>query len=466
MLDRLLNISLDTPIYVVGGAVRDHILQIGTHDYDILLPEQGFMGHLANVSSVLGVQPYALNHEHKLWRYQRGPIVVDVAPFGEKLEENLRQRDFTVNSMAVKLADYLNGDFRELIDPCQGYVDLGRKLLVPSSDMALHDDPVRVLRAARFMGELGFSSSVELHQQSEAAASALRNAPGERIWGELYRIVNSTNAPQLFTWLDSTGALAAILPELEAEKGIEQNQYHSFCVYEHSRRAFVAYLDMWEEASFLANDLRTKVRAELKNMDTRLQAVCRLGSLLHDIGKPKAKAFKDDGRITFYRHEQIGAEMVPHLTQRLRLSGIESKALYRFVRWHTYLAQLARQPRLTEAHLHRVARRLGVYSVPIALFNVADLLAKGEDMSSDKSYEQMVSAVSRFLHAWFYEHNTVIHPVLPINGAELSVQLGIAPGRWLNDVLAYLGEQSALGNLKDKDQAIIMAREYYRRMPK
>ena len=466
MLERLLSMSQDTPIYVVGGAVRDSVLNKKTHDYDILLPEQGFMAHLASVSRVLGLEPYALNLEHKLWRYQRSSAVIDVAPCGEGLEMNLRNRDFTVNSMALKLSDYLQGDLTHLVDPCQGRADLSRRVLSPSSSSALRDDPIRVLRAARFMGELGLIPTSELHRQAEAAALALRQAPGERIWNELYRITNCANAPELYDWLDNVGALSAILPELEAEKGVEQNQYHSFCVYQHSRRAFAAFLNLWERSTFLSPDLQEKVRAELHGMDPRLQAICRLGALVHDIGKPKAKAFKDDGRVTFYRHEQVGAEMIPHIAQRLRLSGMESKALARFVRWHTYLAQLARQPRLNEGHLHRVARRLGTYSVPIALFNIADLLGKGEDMTEDTSFEQMTTAVSRFLHAWYYQHDEVIRPVLPINGAELSVQLGLPPGRWLNDMLSYLGEQAAMGQVKDRDTAIKLAREYYRRMPK
>lgn len=466
MLERLLGLSTEIPIYVVGGAVRDLFLELPTRDFDILLPEQGFMVHLAGVTKALGQEPYALNQEHKLWRYERLGTVLDVAPVGDDLECNLRNRDFTVNSMALSLNNYIQRSLDQVIDPTGGLDALSKRILGPSSPRSLSDDPVRILRAARFQGELGFSTSPVLDAQAEQTAHALHTSPGERVWAELYRIVNCTNAPELFDWLDSTGALGAILPELITEKGVEQNQYHSFCVFEHSRRAFRAYLDLWERADFLEADLQDNVRAELHGMDPRMQAICRLGALLHDIGKPKAKAFKDDGRVTFYRHEQIGAEMTPYIVQRLRLSNIEGRALGRFVRWHTYLAQLARQPRLTEAHLHRIGRRLGPYSVPIALFNIADLLAKGEDMTNDKSYEQMVFAVGRFLHAWYYQHAEVINPTLPLNGAELAVQLGLPPGRWLNDTLTYLSEQAAMGRVGDRESAVKMARDYYRHMPR
>lgn len=466
MLENLRALSKEFDIFVVGGAVRDALLNEPTHDVDLLVPEHGFMAHLNQLSRALGLEPFNISGEHKLWRYDIKGQIIDVAPLGESLEENLRNRDFTVNSMAISLDYYLEGRLDKVHDPLNGKLHIDKKLLCATSPHSLTDDPVRILRAARLAAEQRFEVDASLTADAIRSAELLKDSPGERIWSELQRVVNSSLAFKIIDWLDYVGALAIIFPELEAEKGVEQNQYHSFCVYEHSRRAFKAYLEIWEDPTFLEAEIRRRVQQELTSVDPGISAVCKLGALLHDIGKPRAKAFRDDGRVTFYRHEQIGAEMVPAIVQRLKLSNLEAKALTRFVRWHTYLAQLARQPRLNDGHLHRIARRLGAYSVPIALFNVADLLGKGDDMTGDKSFAQMTAAVDRFLHAWFFRNSEIINPTLPITPTELAVQLGLSPGRWLNDTLSYLSEQAALGRLKDKEQAVRTARDYYRRMMK
>ena len=448
-------------VYVVGGAVRDMMSQTLTSDHDLLLPEEGFMEYVSQLTKILGLSPYVMNAEHRLWRFERsGQTVIDVSPLKEDLISNLRSRDFTINSMALSLSDYLAGYHDKVIDPCGGLIDLEQKKLVPSHSDALRQDCVRILRGVRLMAERGFTASEEFVKSAYDNHRLLRKAPGERVWAELSRILNSSSAPQMFQWLDKAGVQAVLFPELELEKNVEQNRYHSFCVYEHSERAFAAYVRLWDDPFCLHEDLQEPVIAELNDMKTDLRAVCRLGALLHDIGKPGAKAYKDDGRVTFHRHEQIGADMIPHVASRLRLSSVEGKSLYRFVRMHTYLAQLARLPRMTDGHIHRIARRLGVLSAPIALFNIADLLAKGEDMTKDKSYAQMCEAVNRFFVAWYHRRQEVIDPSLPINGEDLAVQLGIPPGRWLSDTLSHLLEMRASGRELNREQALHEAREF------
>ena len=419
------------------------------------------MEYVSQITEILGISPFVLSTEHRLWRYERaGEATIDVSPLRGDLIPNLKGRDFTINAMALRLSDYMSGRYECLIDPCGGLADLEARVLLPTHRDAFKQDSVRILRGVRFMAERGFTPSEECLRSAYENRTLLRKAPGERVWAELSRIVNCTSAPQMFQLLDKIGVQAVLFPELEAEKNVAQNKFHSFCVYEHSERVFAAYIKLWDDPFCIHENMQHLVRDELKAMDPGLQAVCRLGALLHDIGKPGAKAYKDDGRVTFYRHEQIGADMIPHIASRLRLSSADGKAMYRFVRMHTYLAQLARLPRMTDGHIHRVARRLGVLSAPIALFNIADLLGKGEEMTEDKSYDQMAQAVNRFFAAWYFRRPEVIEPTLPINGDDLAVHFGLPSGRWLNDTLSHLRELRAEGRELDRQQALHAARDF------
>ncbi len=462
MFEQLRQISRLADVIVVGGAVRDLLLgrEQPNLDIDLLLPAHCFQDALARIAQVFRRSPFPLSAEREMYRFVLSNATCDVSPLASDLAENLAQRDFTVNSMALSLDDYLHGRLDKIHDPFGGREHLINKLLSPTHDHALHNDAVRILRAARLMAENGFRPTVSLSQQAARASFLLKGCPGERIWAEFARILNQLSAPAVLDWLDDAGVWDAVLPELTRAKGVIQNRHHSYCVYEHSRRVFRFYVQVWHSPDFLSAELARRIQAELAEIDFHLQAVCKLAALLHDIGKPPTQALREDGKVTFYRHEQIGQAMAGSLAGRLKLSQAETKALTRFVRWHMYLTQLARQPRLHNGHLHRIARRCGEQSVPLALFAVADFRGKGEQHQHAGDYEKIVGTVERFLDAWVFRKLEVIHPRLPITAPELMEELKLPRGRWIGETIDYLSEQAARGNLTSREQAVSLAREF------
>jgi len=356
-------------IYVVGGAVRDLCLgraQISP-DIDLLLPAHDFQGLLAEVAEVFGCSPFPLSGERGFFRFVVGEETCDLSPLTGELTANLAQRDFTVNSMALSLDDYLERRLNKIHDPHGGRAHLKQKLLCTTHPLALQNDAVRILRAARLMAEYDFS-------------------PGPK--------------------------------------------------------------------------LTPAVQAELSKLDLHQQAVCKLGALLHDMGKPSTRAVREDGRVTFYRHEQVGQEMVSAVSRRLKLSQAEHKALSRFVRWHMYLGQLARLPRLHNGHIYRIARRYGEQSVPLALFALADFRGKGGEAQTEEDYSQIVRTTEAFLEAWLFKKAEIISPPLPITAPELMQELKLPPGKWLGETLDHLSEQAAMGKLVSREQAVSLAREF------
>lgn len=462
MIEELRQLVRRQDIYVVGGAVRDLCLgraQISP-DIDLLLPAHDFQGLLAEVAEVFGCSPFPLSGERGFFRFVVGEETCDLSPLTGELTENLAQRDFTVNSMALSLDDYLERRLNKIHDPHGGRAHLKQKLLCTTHPLALQNDAVRILRAARLMAEYDFSPGALLSQQAVEASHLLTECAGERIWPELARVLNAPSAPQVLDWLDVCRVWDTLLPELTREKGVTQNRYHSHCVYEHSRQVFRFYVQIWHSPDFLPPKLTPAVQAELSKLDLHQQAVCKLGALLHDMGKPSTRAVREDGRVTFYRHEQVGQEMVSAVSRRLKLSQAEHKALSRFVRWHMYLGQLARLPRLHNGHIYRIARRYGEQSVPLALFALADFRGKGGEAQTEEDYSQIVRTTEAFLEAWLFKKAEIISPPLPITAPELMQELKLPPGKWLGETLDHLSEQAAMGKLVSREQAVSLAREF------
>lgn len=456
--------SVSFPVLVVGGAVRDLFLRKSFKDLDLLIPKENFSQHLSELSKILGTQPFPLHEEHNIWRYQSEHVAVDVSALAGTLAEDLSRRDFTVNAMAMTLPDFAAVNLEGIIDYHGGLKHLSERQLVLTHSEAIAHDPIRILRAGRMMAELGFTPEDKLTEQAKAWGMLLQSHPGERIWAELKRLTIAPSTATAYTWFYQLGILAALFPELAAGKGVQQNQYHSYCVYEHSWKAFLNYLDIWKSPSFLAANLQGLLLQELAELPEEVEAVCKLGALLHDIGKPLSRAYRHDGKVTFYRHQQIGVELLPQIAGRLRLSTAEARLLARFVRWHNYLARLAHFPNLHEGHLYRIAHRLGQYSAPLALFSIADALAKGEGMQHNEGYSEVRMLLNSFLSAWYFRREEVIYPRLPLSPEALAKEMGLTPGRWLGETIVYLEEQAARGQIKNKEQMVLLAAKYTGRM--
>ncbi|MDP3059089.1 MAG: hypothetical protein Q8N36_06490, partial [bacterium] len=159
----------------------------------------------------------------------------------------------------------------------------------------------------------------------------------------------------------------------------------------------------------------------------------------------------------------LGAELASKIIRRMAMSNFEGKVLVQFIRWHTYMAKLARVPKLDNGHLCSAGRRLGIVSIPVALFGAADLLAKKIDMAPDQLiYRNVTATINRFLKAHCFQRTEIIDPPLPVTGADLVAVLGIPPGRWVADTIIFLKEEVAAGRIAGRQEAINAAKKLNR----
>ncbi|MGI8702087.1 MAG: CCA tRNA nucleotidyltransferase [Nocardioidaceae bacterium] len=314
-------------IALVGGSVRDALRgQLGP-DLDFTTSARpgetervltGWVDALWDIGRDFGtIGARVRDWELEITTYRADAYSADsrkpAVTFGDTLAADLRRRDFTVNAMALVLPS------REFVDLYGGARDLEAGLLrTPATpEESFSDDPLRMLRAARFSAQLELTIAPDVLAAMRAMAGRISIVSAERVRDELVKLVLAGHPRTGLTQLVDTGLAGLVLPELPALR-LEHDEHHRHKdVYEHSLTVLEQAISMEDRLPGGGPDL-----------------VTRLAALLHDIGKPRTRRFLDDGTVTFHHHDVVGAKMVKKRMAALRFSAAETDAVARLVELH------------------------------------------------------------------------------------------------------------------------------------
>ncbi len=442
--------------WLVGGAVRDRLLGRHTIDVDVALTGDPKPA-ARRIAKAAGGASFRLSDEFGAWRAV-GPgheWHVDLVPLrGDDIAADLSGRDFTVNAMAEPLGG------GELVDPHGGRADLERGCLRMVSAAALAEDPLRTLRAVRLAVELGLDVDRRTRDAVVANARGLARVAPERIFGELKRVV-CADQPQLgIALMDGLGLLDAVLPELAATRGVEQNVFHHADVYGHTLEVLTAVADIQRdpEAAGLGDQaapVAALLAEPLADELTRGDAM-RFAALLHDAAKPQTRGMRPDGRVTFIGHDEVGAVQARDVLKRLRTSERLRDYVAALTRHHLDLGFLVHQRPLDRRTAWRYLRATAPYAADVTILTVADRIA-----TRGKNAEPAIAAhleLAREMLALAFADRAAgpQRPLVP--GDELARELGIAPGPQLGELLATLEEDRYAGEIATREQAIARAR--------
>jgi putative nucleotidyltransferase with HDIG domain len=449
----------DRPAWLVGGAVRDRLLGRRAPRPDLDLAVDGDVEEAARaLARAARATVFPLSEAFGAWRVvaTRAGWQADLAPLlGARIEDDLAQRDFTVNAIAEPIAG------GEPIDPTGGRADLVARRLRMVAPTAFGTDPLRVLRVARLSCELEFAVEPDTIAAARAAADGLAAIAAERIFGELKRIVASPDPVAGIALMDRLGATSAVLPELSALAGVEQNAYHHLDVRDHTLEVLAATVALErdpaealgaEHAPAIAALLAEPLSDEL----TRGTAL-RFGALLHDVAKPQTRGVTDEGRITFFGHDAAGADVARAVLTRLRTSERLRAHVAALARHHLRLGFLVRERPLSPRQQYRYLRACEPVEVDVTLLSVADRLAtrgRKADVAIAKHLELARELIGPAL-AW---HAT--GPPAPlVRGDELAAALGIPRGPRIGTLLSELEEARYAGEIATREDALAHARE-------
>ena len=444
------------PAWLVGGAVRDRLLQRPTSDIDVIV--DGDAGEAARALGRAARGPsFELSDAFGAWRVLSSDRSwqADLSPLrGGSLEADLALRDFTINAIAEPLAG------GERVDPHGGTEDLAARRLRAVGPRAFADDPLRALRLVRLAGELELAPDSVTARLAREHAPAVATVAQERVFAELKRILANDRAllPAL-RLMDELGLTSAIMPELDALHGVQQNRYHHADVHAHTLEVLQQTLALQADgAAILGQEHAGEVRALLAEplADELDRAVAmRLGALLHDAAKPATLGHRDDGSPTFLGHDREGAQLARDVLTRLRASERLKAHVAALVRHHLRLGFLVHERPLSRRASYRYLLVTQPVEVDVTLLSVADRLATRGRKATQAIASHVELAREVLPVALRWRAHGPRAPLVP--GDQLAAALNCKPGPQIGRLLAEIDEARYAGEVTTRADALALA---------
>lgn len=443
--------------YIVGGTVRDILLNRDTVDMDIAVSEDA-EGFAQRAADMIGGTSFVLDAERNIYRAAKAglPFHIDVSLLRGPVEEDLALRDFTINAMAIPVSE--DGRF-ELIDPLGGQNDLKAMQIRAVSANAFTDDPLRLLRAFRLALQLGFAIEDETLGLIGAQRGKIKEASPERVRDELYLMLEEEDSAGAFRLMHLAGLLHEVIPEVGRMEGVPQPEPHEHDVLQHSFMAMYwaerVMCDLTRYFKGLAGEVSGYLDVQVDGPLT-MSGLVKLCALLHDTGKPGTFSV-EPGRIRFTGHDVEGEAINTGIAGRLRFSGRAANTLGKVTRAHLRPLHLTKGP-FTRHAVYRYVRDIGEDLPASLIVALADAFATRERPGAVATdVEGLAMDVAEYYYGEFREMKA--EPL--VTGNDLIELLGLSPGPLFGVILADVEEKRAEGAVTDKEGAIRYVRENY-----
>ncbi|MDF2967660.1 MAG: tRNA nucleotidyltransferase [Nocardioidaceae bacterium] len=416
---------------VVGGPVRDALLgRLGRAGMDWDLATSARPDATEDLAAGWADAVWTVGREFGTIGMRKGDLHLEVttyrsdayAPasrkpevlFGDSLEGDLARRDFTINAMAVDIAG------RRLVDPFGGRADLvGGVLRTPGTpERSFSDDPLRMLRAARFAAQLGVRAADPVVAAMRDLGERITIVSAERVRDELVKLICASDPRAGLTLLVRTGLADQVLPELPALR-LERDEHHRHKdVYEHT-------LTVLEQAMALESRLGDGP-----------DLVVRLAALMHDIGKPRTRRFQPDGSVTFHHHDVVGAKLSRKRMRALRFSNDVTDQVALLVELHLRFHGYG-SGEWTDSAVRRYVRDAGDQLARLHVLTRADCTTRNarKALRLQRTYDDLEQRIARLAEQ---EELQRLRPDL--DGNQIMATLGLPPGREVGEAYRFLLE--------------------------
>ncbi len=443
------------PVWLVGGAVRDRLLQRPTFDLDLVL-DADVGGAARTLARAVRGPAFELSDEFGAWRVLAADRSwqADLSPLrGGSLEADLALRDFTVNAIAEPLAG------GERIDPHDGAGDLAARRLRAVGPGAFADDPLRALRLVRLAAELGLEPEPGTIALAREQAPRVGAVAQERVFAELKRVLAGDGVLASLGRMDDVGLTASILPELHALRGIEQNRYHHADVHGHTIEVLERTVALQADpGAVLGQEHSTTLRALLAEPladEIDRGVALRLGALLHDAAKPATLGRRADGSPTFLGHDRAGAQLARDVLTRLRASERLKAHVAALVRHHLRLGFLVHERPLSRRALYSYLTACQPVEVDVTLLSVADRLATRGRKAPEAIAKHVALAREVLPEALAWRAQGRREPL--VRGDVLAAELRISEGPEIGRLLAAIDEARFAGEVGTSAEALALA---------
>jgi poly(A) polymerase len=453
-------------VYLVGGIVRDLVLGNQTQDIDLVTNSDSLLTTRVLANRFHG-DFYPLNSDRGIGRalikYKDENWTIDVSPINGNLAENLGKRDFSMNAMAMPLA---NISTNEIVDPHKGLSDIRLRKIRSISKNVFADDPIRLLRAIRLSGELNFTIEDGTANLIRSHSNLLTQTAQERIRDEFVRILMLPTSLPSVRLMDDLGVLCTVIPELSSNKDVSQPKEHYWNVFDHNMETLgfaerIICPNTRKEDPVLKqipwkSSFSDHFQEEISNGHPRY-VVFKIAALLHDIAKPTTKTIEPNGRMRFIGHATQGSNLVKKIMQRLHFSRKEIDLANVIVDQHLRPIQISHNwERPSKRAIYRYFRDLDDAAIDTIVLSFADHLAAVGPNLTINEWQQHIRLAEATIDGGLGEEEMIGTPRL-ITGHDLIKRFEMKPGPQLGRILEEVREAQFEGRITTPEEALTLA---------
>jgi tRNA nucleotidyltransferase/poly(A) polymerase len=432
------------PLFLVGGYLRDLLLEIPGKDYDFALPKD-VASFIETIEEALRLHFFKVGREEMnttTYRIIKEDMSIDLTFLqGETIEADLQRRDFTINAIAFSLRD-------ESFHWVEGSLeDIRKKLIRTVSNHSIDQDPLRMLRAIRYLCTLdGFVMDKGLKEEISLKKEKILSLPGERIKTELDQILLSPRPAIGMKSLHESNLLFTLFPEFKGLENLGQNEHHHLDVLSHT-------LLMVEKISWVSEWVaRNHQEISLTGEDW---LSLYYAALFHDIGKQDTYSKDEKGRVHFYYHEAFSVRAAERIIERLRFSNLMKNKIFHLIKNHMRILNLSWETK--ETALKRLVNQIGDETPLLVLLTLAD--KEGSRGILSIQIDEVVEGHCLRILELFNEKD-IVHPPPFITGHDV-VALGYSSGPRVGQILNFIRQKQVEGEIKNREEALRVLRERF-----
>lgn len=365
---------------------------------------------------------------------------------GKGLPEDLALRDFTVNTMALSLAE----SKAKVIDYFRARKDIEDRVVRVIRDEVIPQDPLRILRGFSLAANYGFHIKSKTLKLMVKHKKLIQGVSKERVNEELFKILASLDSYKAFRAMDKLKIIDEFIPEIKKMRGIHQGGYHHLDVWNHSLEALRQF-ELFYARKLIKNKAIVAYLNEELAQGRRRGQIIKLACILHDIGKPEAKK-KVNKKTIFHTHEKIGRDLSQKIADNLRLSLREKDVLKKLIFWHLRPGYLADQITPSRRAIYRFFRDTNCEGVAVVLLSFSDWRATRGPLTDTKKRKRHERIMLGLVDKYFEDKKKKPLPKL-IDGHDIMKKFKIAAGPLVGKILRKIKEEQALGKVSTKAQA-------------
>ncbi|SET08747.1 CCA tRNA nucleotidyltransferase [Anaerobranca gottschalkii] len=448
IVKELCSLLKGTKTYIVGGFLRNNYLGIkNCNDIDLVTFSSKIKLEEI-ISKNFGVTPINIGPLTKFHIKEKNLFIDITESSYNNIYEDLKYRDFTCNTLALKVDHYPN--FNNLIDINNSREDIKKKLIIPVSNKSLTLDPVRILRVYYIKGKYNFHIPLNTIMEIRKNAPLLVSAKGERLKDELKKILKLDNSNQLLFLMYLHGVLQILIPPVEKMANIKQNHYHRKNLLIHSFKTLEIFEQNLKNIIYFSpfyNNIKNYVNEHL--------VILKLACFLHDIGKIDTFKVAPSGKITFYKHELEAEKYIINLANTLKLSSTEKSGLETIIKEHMKPLYLYLNKNITKSNKYKFFNSNKEHSLGFLLLSLCDYLATrsgGDGYGIEiESYQKYIL---NLIEDYYTKRDELVEVHSLLTGDEIQAILNIPPSRQIGIIKDQLIKGQILGKIKNKEEAI------------